>query len=954
MFWLTVQKNQARLRSCALVPLLVLGLINLSAAEEPFRRRIDQTLQNALFGPDAGFCSDAEFLRRVSLDLHGAIPTAEEARVFLDDPSPDKQVKLVDRLLADPRFNRHWANVLDVTLMERRRSTHVKAAEWEKYLLDSVVANKPYNQLAREILAADGSDEKNRAAAKFYLDREGEPHLITRDVGRIFFGQDLQCAQCHNHPLIDDYLQDDYFGLFAFFSRGSLFTDTKAKKSFFAESAEGDAVFTSVFTDITGRTRPRLPSQLEIDEPVIPASQQYKVKPGKNKRAIPTYSRREELAKRATDGSNNAFNRNIANRLWAHMMGRGLVQPLDLHHPENPPSNPELMDLLADGIAEMQFDMRAFLRELALTDVYRRGFDMPADLQEVSTLPETVETLKAEKEKQGAIADALYTEFEELGQTVEQAQDTYFETEKEAAAASTSYAAAKKTSDAAAAASKKSQGQLAKLEQQAAALKEALEKAEQVVKEFPDDKELTTAAESYRKRTAQTAEQIAAINKTIEQQRVAAKVAAEKAVEPKRLAEEAQQKFQAAQQALAEARAPYLQKLYAYRAAREEEMNLLERIKQTENLIAYAETSKQLQETVATLKLTRSELTDLQTAKSQTDADVTLASEQLAEPQRLHELAAARVKSLRGPYNAQAKLAKQVSDAAVASRKALEALPQDADLKASAEQLEKLAEQLQQELAPLTAELQAAEQTAAAAAEKFKTAQAALDQALAQQQQAQQAIEAADQKLQQVTAAEQSLRTKAESSYQDLAGEFEGRFATGALQALSPEQLCWSMLQATGQVTRQETVARQEWIKKQKDDKKEETPITLEQLEAAVYAKLKGNESVFVKTFGAGAGQPQDEFFATVDQSLFFANGGQVRGWLQPSGGNLTDRVLKMDDPAAGAEELYLAILTRRPTEQETNEIRDYLAGFEKEQKSAAVQEIAWALLTSAEFRFQH
>ena len=219
-------------RGCLTVVIL-LGALSTVHAEDPLHVRIDRMMHESQIGSVAGDCTDAEFLRRVSLDLNGTIPTADEARTYLDDLSPDKRTALVDRALIRPRYARHLAAVLDVMLMERRRDTHVKSPEWQKYLRDSVAAHKPFNQLAREILSADGVDATLRPAAKFYLDRKGEPNLLTRDVGRIFFGRDLQCAQCHDHPLIDDYLQDDYHGVLAFLQRGTIFTDKKAKKSFF-------------------------------------------------------------------------------------------------------------------------------------------------------------------------------------------------------------------------------------------------------------------------------------------------------------------------------------------------------------------------------------------------------------------------------------------------------------------------------------------------------------------------------------------------------------------------------------------------------------------------------------------------------------------------------------------------------------------------------------------------
>ncbi|MBI3875842.1 MAG: DUF1549 domain-containing protein, partial [Verrucomicrobia bacterium] len=136
-------------------------------------------------------------MRRVHLDLIGRIPSADEARAFFADVSPDKRAKLVDRLLASPGHARQMATVFDVMLMERRPEKSVKAAEWQQWLFNSFATNKPYNELAREILAADGSDEKLRVASRFYLDRDAEQNLLARDTGRIFFGKDLACAQCH-------------------------------------------------------------------------------------------------------------------------------------------------------------------------------------------------------------------------------------------------------------------------------------------------------------------------------------------------------------------------------------------------------------------------------------------------------------------------------------------------------------------------------------------------------------------------------------------------------------------------------------------------------------------------------------------------------------------------------------------------------------------------------------
>src|SRR4029079_10131865 len=162
----------------------------------------------------------------------------------------------------------------------RRPEKNVTAAEWQTYLYSSFLADKPLDQLTREVLSADGVDVAQRAPAQLYLDRAAEPNLLTRDVGRIFFGRDLQCAQCHDHPIINSYYQADYHGLLAFLNRGALFTDPKDKKVFFAEKAEGDVPSRSVFDpDAKGNTRPRLPGGLQLAEPLFAAGEEYTVKP---------------------------------------------------------------------------------------------------------------------------------------------------------------------------------------------------------------------------------------------------------------------------------------------------------------------------------------------------------------------------------------------------------------------------------------------------------------------------------------------------------------------------------------------------------------------------------------------------------------------------------------------------------------------------------------------------
>jgi hypothetical protein len=372
--------------SCFLAAVAFLAMAP-GADAQPLHQRIDALISAkpnfaAMAAPLAG---DAEFLRRVTLDLTGTIPTAVEARAFLADPSADKRAKLIDRLLASPEHARHMAAVFDRMLMERRADQHVPRTQWEDYLRAAFAANRPWDELVREVLAADGTDPKLRAAAKFSLDRNGDPNLLTRDIARLFLGMNLHCAQCHDHPLVDDYKQDHYQGVFAFLNRSYVFKTGKKGESVIAEKAEGEVSYQSVFdpSKATKTTPPRMPGRPAVAEPKLEKGKEWLVAPAKDVRPVPKFSRRAQLAGQVTDVANERFRRNAVNRLWALMMGRGIVHPLDLDHGRNPPSHPELLKLLADEFAASKFDTRALLRELALTQTYQRGSELPAGVKEV-------------------------------------------------------------------------------------------------------------------------------------------------------------------------------------------------------------------------------------------------------------------------------------------------------------------------------------------------------------------------------------------------------------------------------------------------------------------------------------------------------------------------------------------------------------------------------------------
>jgi len=191
-----------------------------AGAAEPLHKQIDTHVAARAKGKIASpLADDAEFLRRLSLDLAGRIPSAQEARAFLQDRAADKRARLIDRLIAGPDYPRRMQELFSVMLMERLGDQ----PDWASYLRTSFEKNKPWDRMARELLHASSKEEAARGAAFFMskrLENYGENPVdypaLTRDLGRLFLGVNLQCAQCHDHLFIRDYSQRDFQGLFAF------------------------------------------------------------------------------------------------------------------------------------------------------------------------------------------------------------------------------------------------------------------------------------------------------------------------------------------------------------------------------------------------------------------------------------------------------------------------------------------------------------------------------------------------------------------------------------------------------------------------------------------------------------------------------------------------------------------------------------------------------------------
>ena len=503
----------------------------------PLSQRIDQILAADYRGPQIPLAGDLEFHRRVYLDLIGHSPTVQETQAYVtrlgsaSDAAESERVRqeVIDDLLSRDAFERHYAKVLEVMVTERRADEKIGMLEFREFIRRWLAEKRPLNELCMEILAADGTGEKWRPAASFMLNRAAEPNLVTRDVGRIFFGRNLQCAQCHDHPLVSDYEQSEYFGILSFVARTHVFLDEKrGNLPFLGEKGEGQLEFTSVFRPEDGKSaaQPVLPMAMAMDaEPeFVDDADAYLAPPAKDQRAIPRYSRRQQLAVLATHPENQSFNRNLANRLWANLMGVGVVHPVDLHHLENPPISSALLRLLADELVASRYDLRAFVRQIARSHAYQRS-RIPPNLDTWAGPAGGVAGLQAEgtridEELQQATSQQgmLDEEIQEANARLQRAQAEVARIRQEIDAEKQQWAMTNKAREAEVAKLNELQGKQKKQQELLTSLKGLLAEAEKVVKLLPEDQELAGSHKLLAARLATATEAAPALDSAVSEQ----------------------------------------------------------------------------------------------------------------------------------------------------------------------------------------------------------------------------------------------------------------------------------------------------------------------------------------------------------------------------------------------------------------------------------------------------
>jgi hypothetical protein len=313
-------------------------------------QQIDQKLKEYEHTPSPR-SGDAEFLRRVYLDIVGVIPPADKAAAFLADKDPAKRSKLVDELLANGGFGRHMADVWQALLLPRTSDNRrLQREPFVKWLEERFNANTPWNELVTELLTATGSQEDNPAVTYFLANPMVDQ--LTDNSSKLFLGVQLQCAQCHNHPFTQ-WKQAEYWGMAAFFTKvRSDRVNGAAKKGVSPGVTEG------------GRGKARLPDSAKV----VPA----KFFQGPQPKLDAKEPYRPVLAKWLTAADNPFFARAMVNRVWAQFFGRGLVNPVDDMHEGREVSHPELLKELARQFTASGHDVKFLVRAVCNSQAYQR------------------------------------------------------------------------------------------------------------------------------------------------------------------------------------------------------------------------------------------------------------------------------------------------------------------------------------------------------------------------------------------------------------------------------------------------------------------------------------------------------------------------------------------------------------------------------------------------------
>ena len=309
---------------------------------------VNAKLDKLRIGP-SGIADDETLLRRMYIDITGTLPSTDDVKKFLADKEPKKRALKVDELLARKEFVDLWAlkwsELLQVRTDNNNQGSYKAVLSYYNWIRDQIEKNVPVNEMARQLIAASGSNLDNPSANFYQL--ETDPLKLAEDTAQAFFGTRIQCAQCHNHPF-DRWGMADYRGFVSFFTQIGRKNGEDPRERIIFNSGGGDA-------------------KHPVTNAVIPARFL-----GEDTGDIAGKDRRQVLADWVASPKNPFFARHIANLIWAQYMGRGIVEPVDDVRLSNPPSNPELLDALATKLVEYNYDLRKVIRDVCNSAAYQR------------------------------------------------------------------------------------------------------------------------------------------------------------------------------------------------------------------------------------------------------------------------------------------------------------------------------------------------------------------------------------------------------------------------------------------------------------------------------------------------------------------------------------------------------------------------------------------------------
>ena len=315
--------------------------------------------------------SDANFIRRVTLDLAGRIPTAAEVREYVVATGPDKRGRLIERLLSAPGFVRHQVTEFEWLLTEGQ------GTGFREYLARAFAEDRRWNRIFKEVLAGDAAAPDAKGADAFLRSRAKDLDRLANDVSVRFFGVNISCAQCHDHPLVPAWKQDHYYGMKSFFSRTFEHGEFVGERDYGAISFKSTAGETKdarlLFLSGEVLAEPPAPEPTEAQKKEE-KRQLEETKKNKQPPPAPKFSRRALLAETSLKpGQEGFFARALVNQLWLRHFGHGLVMPVDQMHGQNQPSHPALLQWLARDLARHDYDVRRLVRGLVRSEAYARG-----------------------------------------------------------------------------------------------------------------------------------------------------------------------------------------------------------------------------------------------------------------------------------------------------------------------------------------------------------------------------------------------------------------------------------------------------------------------------------------------------------------------------------------------------------------------------------------------------